>query len=79
MLSIHHLCLPFSPFTFCSPVPTVEWFSDNPDPGRFPVISTYFVFVTNASLSDSGTYGCRVGEVEYSASLTVIGGCEVEM
>ena len=53
----------------------MEWFSDNPDPGRFRVISTYFVFVTNASLSDSGTYGCRVGGVEYSASLTVIGVC----
>ena len=39
------------------------------------MISTYFVFVTNASLSDSGTYGCRVGGVEYSASLTVIGVC----
>ena len=82
MFSTHHLPLPFSPslspsllFTFCRPVPTVEWFSDNPDQSRFRVISTYFVFVTNASLSDSGTYRCRVGVVEYSASLTVIGVC----
>lgn len=59
----------------CSPVPAVEWFSGDPGPVHFTVRNTYAIFLINVSQSDSGTYGCRVGGVEYTASLTVIGGC----